>query len=132
MRFIRRRLSMQLDKIKVLIVEDQMIVAENVGGDLRREGVNSIIESDPNLVMEVYEKEKPEVVFMDVNLVPGDCEDISGITLGKKLEKLGVIVIYMTAYISTQVAEFGLKYIVHKPYVDELVQMFKRAVLCYM
>lgn len=81
-------------KTKILIVEDQFIEANNMQGILERSGykVSGIARSVP-IALKLIEKEKPDLVMLDI-LLQGNQ---TGIDLGKQLREMNIAFVYLSA-----------------------------------
>ena len=83
-------------KKKILIVEDERIVAEDIKRTLKKLGysVTSIVSSGKEAIQKV-DKDKPDLILMDIVLRG----DMDGITTAEHIHsKCGLPVIYLTAY----------------------------------
>lgn len=81
---------------KILVVEDEMLVAEDIAGRLRRLGyeVTDIVESGEEAVLSVL-KNPPDLVLMDIVLAG----EIDGIETAEKIRQHKQIpIVYLTAY----------------------------------
>ena len=85
-----------MDKIKILIAEDEAIIAQCLKMELELDGydVCSFVASGEEAIVEVKEK-NPDVVLMDINL----SGKIDGIEAAKKIIRHKYIpIIFMTGY----------------------------------
>jgi len=85
-----------MGKIKILVVEDESIVAKDIQGSLKKFGylVPTTVKSG-ELALEEIEENKPDLVLMDIMLKG----QISGIEAAKIIkERFGIPVIFLTAY----------------------------------
>jgi CheY-like chemotaxis protein len=84
------------EKAKILIVEDERIVAIDIKESLLRFGFHSIeIAVSGEEAIQKAERMQPDVVLMDIVLRGG----IDGIEAAKVIkEQLGIPIIYLTAY----------------------------------
>lgn len=81
---------------KILVVEDEMLVAEDIAGRLRRLGyeVTDIVESGEEAIASVL-KNPPDLVLMDIVLAG----EIDGIETAEKIRQHKQIpIVYLTAY----------------------------------
>lgn len=81
--------------MKVLIVEDEVLVAEDLAADLKEMGfdVADIAISDEECFA-LFEKEQPDVILMDIRIKG----EMNGIEVAKKLkEKTSTPIIYLTS-----------------------------------
>lgn len=105
-------------KIKVLIVEDEVLVAEDVASDLRTDGfeVTDIVISGMEALQSI-EKNPPHIILMDIN-IKGDMDGVETAELinGKCLTPI----IYVTSNMSSQFVSRAIKTCPHafltKPY----------------
>lgn len=94
-------------KIKVLIVEDEVLVAEDVAGDLRTDGFEvTDIAISGNEALLAIEKHIPHVILMDIN-IKGDMDGIETAELINK--KFPIPIIYVTSNTSTQFVSRAIK-----------------------
>ncbi len=83
-------------KPRVLIVEDELIVAKNLQERLQRLGYEvADVASTGQEAISRAEENTPDIILMDIKL-QGEMDGIE--TAGKINEKLGIPVIYLTAY----------------------------------
>lgn len=90
-------------KIKILIVEDERIVGEDIKNSLETLGyyVSNILPSGEMVLAEI-EKTPPDVILMDI-VLDGK---LSGIDVAEKIkDKHNIPVIYLTAYANKQIIE---------------------------
>ena len=83
-------------KIKILIVEDELLIALDIKGSLEDSGYEAIIDVtavEDDIVF--IEKEKPNLVLMDINLNKYDDDVEFG---GYLLQKIDMPYIYLTSY----------------------------------
>ena len=81
---------------KILIVEDELLAAENLARNLRKQGyeITSIVDSGAAAIANATENH-PDLVLMDIMLQG----DMDGITAAKTIDsQLKIPVVYMTAY----------------------------------
>jgi|SRR5690554_177923 len=105
-------------KIKVLIVEDEILVAEDIAGDLIEDGfeITSIAISS-NEALESIEKNPPHIVLMDINIKG----EIDGIETAETINQgFRIPIIYITSNTSSQFISRAIKTgphaIITKPY----------------
>ncbi len=94
-------------KIKVLLVEDEILVAEDMAGDLNKEGfevVDIVISGDEALVS--IEKNPPHIILMDIN-IKGRLDGIETAHLINESYKIPII--YITANTSDHFVTRALK-----------------------
>lgn len=85
-----------MKKSKILIVEDEMIIARDIKGKLESLGYNVVgIVSSGEDAINKSETEKPNLILMDIEL----SGKIDGIEASKKIiENNNISIIYLTAY----------------------------------
>lgn len=80
-------------KVKILIVEDEVLIADYIHEMLNNEGYNYVkVAYDCYTALNLFKEFKPEIILLDINI---DHKD-SGIELAKKRNSLAQI-IYLTA-----------------------------------
>jgi DNA-binding LytR/AlgR family response regulator len=84
------------DKVKIMIVEDETIVALDLSMRLQKEGYEVVgIASNSDEAMELYTEHKPDLVLMDIN-IKGKKD---GIETARELKKIqDVPLIFLTAF----------------------------------
>lgn len=81
------------DRVKILVVDDEILIADYIYNLLEDEGYSSIrIANDENEAKLAMEEFLPDIILMDINIG----SNISGIELGK-LKKSNAHLIYVTA-----------------------------------
>lgn len=95
-------MTMLSPKARIQIVEDEFIIAEDLRGALEEIGhtVVGVAESYDE-ALDHFEKNKPELVLLDINL-EGEAE---GIKCGAFLQEHGIPFIYISAYIDSSTRE---------------------------
>lgn len=85
-----------MGKIKILVVEDESIVAKDIQGSLKKLGylVPTTVSSGEKAIEEI-EENRPDLVLMDI-MLKGDMTGIEAANVIK--ERFGVPVIFLTAY----------------------------------
>lgn len=53
---------------KILVVDDEVVYAKMLEGVLRMKGFECVYETDGDLAVERYRKERPDTILLDVNL----------------------------------------------------------------
>ncbi|WP_460218445.1 LytR/AlgR family response regulator transcription factor [Psychroserpens sp. MEBiC05023] len=82
--------------IKILIVEDEMIIAANISLQLSSLGYDVVgISPRAEEALTIAKQNKPDIVLMDINL-KGDIDGIETVSLIKEIYK-NVVIIYLTA-----------------------------------
>ncbi len=94
-----------MDKIKILIVEDDRIVAEDIQASLRRLGfaVSAIVSSGEEALKKIKAKH-PDLVLMDI-MLQGEMNGTE--TAEKVRSQFNIPVIYVTAYADEKVLELA-------------------------
>ncbi|MDE7044008.1 MAG: response regulator transcription factor, partial [Acetatifactor sp.] len=90
--------------LKILIAEDEEPIANLIRMNLRRAGYNCIWAADGETAADYMEKEKPDLVLLDV-MLPG----INGYELMDYARTLELPVIFLTALGTTENKVKGLK-----------------------
>ena len=85
-----------MENVKILIVEDEAITAEDLRIELQKMGyeVCSLAPTGEKAI-EIAEKERPDVALMDIRL-RGDMNGF--VAAGEIMSRLGIPSIYMTGY----------------------------------
>ena len=92
-----------MSKAKILVVEDESIVAMDIAGTLRKLGhdVTDTVPSGPQAIASVKEN-RPDVILMDIGLKG----DIDGIETARRIRaQFSVPVIYLTAFVDEKTLE---------------------------
>lgn len=110
---------------KLLIVDDEVDVREFAKNFFRKRNIDVIIASGGNQALEIIDKEKPDLVLLDVRM-----EEITGIEVLKKLrEKNNDTKIIMVTGVEEEetlktAQSLGVVGYIHKPLIlDELEQI---------
>ncbi len=85
-----------MNAIKILVVEDEVIVAHDLANRLKKMGyqVTATVASGEEAIEKASEN-KPDLVLMDIVLKG----DMDGITAAKKIQtKINVPIVFLTAY----------------------------------
>jgi len=91
-----------MKKAKVLVVEDEGIVALDIKMSLEAQGYNVFVANSGEKALEIVEKEHPDIVLMDIYL-QGKKE---GIGIARKIrEKYDIPIVYITAYSDDEIIE---------------------------
>jgi DNA-binding NarL/FixJ family response regulator len=77
-------LQTQSGQLKLLIVEDDKILLTMMSGALTSEGFNVLTASDAQSAMQYFDKARPDVVILDIDLGAGP----SGIDLANKMRQI--------------------------------------------
>jgi len=95
------------EKVKVLIVEDEAIVAQNLCMELQLEGyhVCGFVATGEEAIS-LVKQEDPDLILMDVNLIG----DMDGIETSEKIMELKKIpIIFMTGYSKLEFSDRAMK-----------------------
>jgi len=94
-------------KIKVLIVEDEILVAEDVAGDLNADGFEVVdIAMSGNEALLSIKKNQPHVILMDINIKG----ELDGIEIAELINKeYQIPIIYVTSNSSSQFVSRAIK-----------------------
>ena len=81
------------ETIRILVIEDEWIVAQNISETLDSAGFKVIgMEVHGEGAMVIAAAEMPDIAVVDIGLKG----EIDGITVGRELDELGISVIYLT------------------------------------
>jgi len=111
-------------KINILVVDDEAIVRESLRDWLSDAGHQVLIAEDGSQALEIIEKEKPSIAFVDL-VMPG----MDGIELLKRAKEISpsIEIIIITAYASVPTAITAMKQgaydYVEKPFSLERVEL---------
>ncbi len=111
-------------KLKILIIEDNNLIALNLQEQLKRLGHNIIkIVSNGKNAIKLTEETNPDLILMDIQL-KGDLDGIETAQIIK--DKYNTPIIYLTAYYTNELLDRAQKtqpvaYIT-KPYEEEELQ----------
>lgn len=116
-----------VDKQKVLIIDDEESVCDILKKLFVREGYKALSETDPKTALEVFKKEKPDCVLLDIKM-PGK----DGLELLREIkaieENTGIIIItgYGTLENAIESVKLGAFDYITKPfdleYIKDLVE----------
>lgn len=114
-------------KLKILVVDDEKAVADILGSLIKFDGHNVTVTYDAQKALEIYQKEKFDLVLADISM-PG----MDGIDLTQKLVKMdkNTNVVVITGHIGTLEVELalnaGAKKFLKKPFskseIDEMIK----------
>ena len=92
-----------MPKIKILIVEDEIITAEALRLDLKDMGYEVCsLTSSGEKAIKIAENEKPDIVLMDFRLRG----ELNGFEAGKEIRsRFGIPSIYMSGYLEEEMKE---------------------------
>ena len=84
------------DQLKLLIVEDDKILLTMMSGALTSEGFNVLAASDAQSAMQYFDKARPDVVILDIDLGAGP----SGIDLANKMRQISgrIAIVFCTSF----------------------------------
>ena len=89
-------LQTQSDQLKLLIVEDDKILLTMMSGALTSEGFNVLAANDAQSAMQYFDKARPDVVILDIDLGAGP----SGIDLANKMRQISgrIAIVFCTSF----------------------------------
>ena len=102
--------------LKILVVDDEEVVAEVLGKLMEFNGHNVSVTLEAKKALEIYQKEKSDIVFTDISM-----PEMNGIELTRELIKLdqSAKIIGVTGHIGTreveEMLEAGAKAYMRKP-----------------
>ncbi len=115
-------------KIRILVVDDNAALAENLGELLEDEGYSVRVTSSPFEAIRLAEAEPPDVALLDVRM-----PEMDGVTLHTELAKraAGATFVLMTAYAADErlqaAREAGIEHILPKPIpIEALLDAIRR------
>ncbi|MFD2246230.1 LytR/AlgR family response regulator transcription factor [Pontibacter ruber] len=84
-----------MTKPKILISEDEVIIAEDIAASLQELGYETCAIDNGEATIDMIRETHPDLVLLDINLRG----DIDGVELGARIKKeFGIPFIYLTAY----------------------------------
>lgn len=85
-----------MDLIKVLIVEDELIISEEISEILKKHGISVIGQADnAEEALAMIQTERPDIILMDIHIKG----KLDGITLAHEVKKIAPIaIIFLTSY----------------------------------
>ncbi|MDO9529437.1 MAG: HD domain-containing protein, partial [Syntrophales bacterium] len=90
-------------KARILVVEDEKVVAEDVARILRKLGYDVLaVVSSAEAAVKIAEETPPDLVLMDI-MLKGDMNGIEG--AGQIYPRFGVPVVYLTAYADDEILQ---------------------------
>ncbi len=101
------------DNIKCVAIDDEPLALDVIRKFCHRiGGIDLHVSSDPVAGMEIVQREKPSVVFLDIEM-----ENVTGLDIASRLPA-GTCFIFTTAYLDYAVAGFELDAVdyLHKPF----------------
>ena len=120
-----------MNKVNILIVEDEIIIAKNIARKLRNLNYNvSKIVSSGQAAIDYINREKPDIILMDIAIMG----EMDGIETASKIQEIADIpVIFLTAYASEEIIERASQtgcygYLI-KPFKDKELQATLKIVL---
>lgn len=111
---------MNQKNLKILVVDDEEVVAEVLGKLMEVDGHKVTVTLEAEKALEIYQKEKFDIVFTDISM-PG----MNGIDLTQKLLELdnNAKITAVTGHIGTQeiekILDAGAKTILKKPFTKK-------------
>ena len=119
---------------KILIVDDDIDIVNVIRTILENEGYEVIAFDGDDDVMQVVQRENPDLILLDVNLKNFGINDITGFDLLKEIrsdddmKEIGVIMSSGMNY-QLESTEAGADGFVMKPYMpDELLKLIKTTI----
>ena len=120
-----------MNKVNILIVEDEIIIAKNIARKLRNLNYNvSKIVSSGQAAIDYINSEKPDIILMDIAIMG----EMDGIETASKIQEIADIpVVFLTAYASEEIIERASQtgcygYLI-KPFKDKELQATLKIVL---
>jgi CheY-like chemotaxis protein len=111
---------MNQKNLKILVVDDEEVVAEVLGKLMEVDGHNVTVTLEAEKALEIYQKEKFDIVFTDISM-PG----MNGIDLTQKLLELdkNAKIAAVIGHVGTQEVEkilnAGAKTVLKKPFTKK-------------
>jgi len=108
---------MNQKNLKILIVDDEEVVAEVLGKLIEVDGHKVTVTYEGKKALEAYQKEKFDIVFTDISM-----PEMNGIDLTRKLLELDrdVKIVAITGHVGTEeveeILEAGAKTYMKKPF----------------
>lgn len=118
------------EKPKILIVDDEMIMRDSLTAWLEEDDFNPITAESGMQALEILDKDKPEVILLDIKMPRMD-----GITLLKKLKEKyeDIPVVIITAYATIENAVESMKEgaydYVMKPFPPEKISYLLKRII---
>jgi len=119
-----------MGKIKVLIVDDDMKFAKNLGSFLRIMGYETNEIGTGESALKLIEDDKPDILLCDLKL-----PDIDGKEIVRKAKEISpkTILFIISAYVDSSIEErfekLGLYAFIYKPVLfDDVIALFKKAI----
>jgi two-component system, NtrC family, response regulator AtoC len=115
---------------KILIVDDEAFICENLKRILEEERYHTVVAQDGQSALEFLQQETIDLVFLDLNL-----PDISGLEVLKKIKEwdANLLVIIITGYASVESAVEALKLgaydYIKKPFKADVIKLIVRLAL---
>lgn len=121
---------MNQKNLKILVVDDEKVVAEVLGKLMEVDGHTVTVTLEAEKALEIYQKEKFDIVFTDISM-PG----MNGIDLTQKLLELdkNAKIAAVTGHLGTQEVEkilmAGAKTVLKKPFTKKDIDFKIKEVL---
>ena len=111
---------------KVLVVDDDAVVAELIALMFEEEGVHALIAGDGLEALTIAHEERPQLVLTDVTM-PG----MDGVELCRQLRRdpgtSAMVVLLMSAAVDTDPSGCGADGVIRKPFdIEDLVETVHR------
>jgi DNA-binding NtrC family response regulator len=125
-----RRQRINLDKAKILVIDDEKLLRWSLHQNLSKEGFNVVTAENGSEGLDLFFEEQPDITLLDVHL-----PDLSGINILENIKKENrdAIIIMITAFGDIQTAvktiKIGAYDFVEKPFnMDKLKILIGKAV----
>ena len=118
-----------MDKKSVLIVDDDMKFAENLGRYLSIIGYKVNAVGTGESAFKVIENDKPDILLCDLKL-----SDMDGDRIVKKVKEISpktalfIISAYIDPYVEERLQGQGISFIKKPVLFDDVVELFKKAI----
>ncbi len=97
-----------MDKIKILIVEDDIITASNIAMRLKKEGYEIIANVDNgHEALEIAKTKRPDLALLDIGLGKDKMDGIETATRINKIRQMPII--FLTAYADTRTVDRAME-----------------------
>jgi CheY-like chemotaxis protein len=109
--------------LKILVVDDEEVVAEVLGKLMEVDGHNVTVALEAEKALEIYQKERFDIVFTDISM-PG----MNGIDLTQKLLELdnNAKITAVTGHVGTQeiekILDAGARTVLKKPFTKKNIE----------
>jgi CheY-like chemotaxis protein len=100
---------------RVLVVDDEIVLAQVIGEFLEDEGYSVLLAHGSRGVLQLLERERPDLVFLDVMMPDGDGRDIVK-EMQSRPDLKDLPVVMMSAGVSLQKLNVGVRGFLRKPF----------------